>query len=255
MPDLELPLNASIEDILDRAYLEVYEKAMQFFYLQLSDLHVNLYLIEKITSFPHELFLDAFEKAVFLSCFVNNAIDMSFLIEMRLLDSSGDLYTFTRFSNKVQENVKDEYKKAFKKYRDAFKIQDKEINGIREELRHSRIAHLKSVYKEQLEKNTLKATHLYLPEIKEICDKLTAHFNYLAFSREYVFLPRSYRRPDLVTYKSDIEEVLDGIARNSDILNLPETNQEQWQTTRLSLTQKEIEHLNSYRKKLGIIEI
>ncbi len=253
MPDLDLPLDATIEDILDRAYLKVYEKDMQFLYFQFSDLHVNLYLIEKITSFPHELFLENSEKTVFLSCFVNNAIDMSILIEMRLLETSKDFFSFQDLKTGVQQNIKAEYKKAFNKCLKPYKL--KEVDKIRKDLRDSRIAHLKSTYKEHLEDNTLKATHLYLPKVKEICEKLTAQFNCFALNRKYMLLPRSYERPDLVTYKSDIEEVLDGIARNSDILNLPETNQEQWQTTRSSLTQKEIEQLNSYRKKFGMIEI
>ncbi len=66
-------------------------------------------------------------------------------------------------------------------------------------------------------------------------------------------LPIGY---DTDTSQSDIEQLLDGIARKSRILTMPEQEPEWWQNYRLpSLGESEKEQINMYRQKFGLTPI
>jgi len=66
-------------------------------------------------------------------------------------------------------------------------------------------------------------------------------------------LPIGY---DTDTSQSDIEQLLDGIARKSRVLTMPEEQPERWETYRLpSLTETEKEQINTYRQKFGLTPI
>jgi hypothetical protein len=57
------------------------------------------------------------------------------------------------------------------------------------------------------------------------------------------------------THTTDIEEILDGIAQRSSILNLPETNHYMWQMQKQNLSNDNKEKFNFYRRKFNLPEI
>jgi len=63
-------------------------------------------------------------------------------------------------------------------------------------------------------------------------------------------LPIGY---DTDTDQSDVEQLLNNIARKSRILTMPEDQSEWWATYQLpSLTKTEKEQINKYRQKFGL---
>ncbi|HEY2922103.1 MAG TPA: hypothetical protein VGK77_24245, partial [Candidatus Binatia bacterium] len=85
---------------------------------------------------------------------------------------------------------------------------------------------------------------------------LNSLLNALAFNVEYSMLPIPYdaraRRP---SEKTDIEEILDGIAKNSFFLNMPERYPERWRYRRPNLSGDKLDAFNHYRRKLDLSEV
>jgi hypothetical protein len=94
-----------------------------------------------------------------------------------------------------------------------------------------------------------------LIELKTLLDMVCEFFNALCFSE--------YCSPWFWTYlddarhsgKTDIQMLLDLVARTSPLLNLPEQEPEFWVFERAELTQDEIRTLNHYRRKFGLPEV
>ena len=55
--------------------------------------------------------------------------------------------------------------------------------------------------------------------------------------------------------KTDIEEILDGIAKNSFFLNMPERYPERWKYRRPDLTGDRLKNFNHYRRKFDLPEV
>jgi hypothetical protein len=55
--------------------------------------------------------------------------------------------------------------------------------------------------------------------------------------------------------KTDIEEILDGIARNSFFLNMPERHPERWKYRRPNLSGDKLKSFNHYRRKFDMPEV
>jgi hypothetical protein len=72
-------------------------------------------------------------------------------------------------------------------------------------------------------------------------------------------LPAEYslrvQHPVGVGHRTDIEEALDAVARNSALLNLPEQEPDMWGFQRTRLTEAEVVQLNRYRRKFGLPEV
>jgi hypothetical protein len=54
---------------------------------------------------------------------------------------------------------------------------------------------------------------------------------------------------------SDIDALLDSVARNSPLLNMPEKYPDHWVVYRADLSHEEIEILNKYRLRFGLPKI
>jgi hypothetical protein len=128
MPDLPISPEAIETDIVAPEHVEEYKNGMAFLYRELKNFHVNIYLIEKILQFPLKLFTDDIpDRAIFLSYFLDNAIDKCILIIANLIATrsrnSKDVYSLRTFQARVAELVKPEYKQAFDE-----RIQENELD-------------------------------------------------------------------------------------------------------------------------------
>ena len=72
-------------------------------------------------------------------------------------------------------------------------------------------------------------------------------------------LPMQYStrvvHPQGVDSRTDIERILDAIARESPILNLPEQHADYWSIYREGLSERDLEMLNSYRTKFNLTKV
>ena len=100
---------------------------------------------------------------------------------------------------------------------------------------------------------------LCLSEFKAIRDTFNDMFDALSFKTEHLMLPADYsprvQYPAGYDHRTDIEQILDSLARNSVLLNMPEQNPEQWPYQRAALSEQQIEHLNYYRRRFGLSEV
>ena len=98
--------NVSAKDVLEGSGLREYETGMNFFYSELVELNTITYLAEQIIQFPFDLFTH-FDNVIFFTIVMGSLHDSAVLIITRLAtDQDGDLFTLSRFKNKVRESVK-----------------------------------------------------------------------------------------------------------------------------------------------------
>ena len=74
-----------------------------------------------------------------------------------------------------------------------------------------------------------------------------------------MMLPLQYdpgvRHPIGTKHTTDLEDILDSIARNSFLLNMPEEHPDRWGHHRKRLGKKELDLLNKYRVKFDLPEL
>jgi hypothetical protein len=242
-------------DILNETALEYYKRGMDFFYLeQLVPLNVNLYILDKILQFPFALLVDP-KEMIFFTRVVDNFIQASVLTITRLAtDKGGDLFTITRFKNWVLENVRSQHREAVQyrlkqvKFDQATRIMAEKAKKLRD----ARFAHTKREQVFSLEEQD----RLDFSELQRLCDALNALLDALSFNVGRLMLPLPYapdvRRPPDANSRSDIERLLDGLARTSSLLNLPEKHPEVWAIRRQTLSPEALETINRYRVKLDL---
>ena len=242
----------SAKDVLDENGLAEYEAGINFFFSELVELNTFLYLAEKIMQFPFNLFASG-ENTVFFSMVLKSFHDAIVLSITRLVTDQGkDWFTLNVFKNKVRELIKPEFKNQFDERLRRARF-DKEVDSLLKktrDLRVNRIAHTSNAF-------ILSSIPLYrlsMNELSELRNALNFLLNTISFNTEYVMLPMSYNQID-TGGQPDIEEILDCLARNSHVLNLPENSLEEWRHSRLYLSEGDLSFLNQYRRKFNLPEV
>lgn len=247
----------SAQDVLEERGLDEYQAGMEFFYSELVELNVIVYLAEQIVNFPFELFAHP-DKTIFFSTVMRSFHDSAILIITKLVtDQQGDLYTLSRFKNRVLGLVRPDYKDAFKERLRESRF-DQEIRALLEkskELRSNRIAHTT----QDLISENIKVSRPSLSDIRRLRDALNSLLDTISFNVGHIMLPLPYEpsvlHPPLSNHKTDIEEILGCIARNSNLLNMPEKRPETWSRRRARLSEEQINKINFYRRKFDMPEV
>lgn len=251
MTDLSLEAHHTPEDILLEAALGDYNRGMNFFHLHLVELHTNIFHMEKILAFPLAFF--AGPDMIFFRQVIVNFYEASVLLITRMAtDQDGDLYTLLRFRNSLVRQTKPSYQKALQQRLAVgrFDLRTRDLLQKAADLRNKRIAHITQDFAREFSEQAFEKDGLSLIELKVLRDELNKLFMLLAFNRHYKMLPDSYDEST-----SDIDRILDGIAKNSRLLNMPEQQPDSWVEYRRSiLPQEKIDLINRYRKKLGLPE-
>ena len=248
--------NLNAKDVLEESGLDEYEAGMKFFCSELVELNIIVYLAEQMVDFPFELFAHS-DKTIFFGMVMRSFHDSAILIVTRLAtDQKGDLYTLSRFKNRVLESAKPEFKDSVKaRLREA--RFDQAVAGLLEkakELRRNRIAHTTR----DLISENIKVSRPTLSEVIRLRDALNSLLDALSFNVSHIMLPIHYAPNVLqsphISHKTDIEELLECVARNSNLLNMPEKSPERWNRRRAHLGEEKINKINFYRRKLGLPE-
>ena len=251
----------SPKDIIEESWLVSYEQNVEAIWWQLVRLNSTIFVLEKILSFPFDLFHPLPATKHFWNLVENALFETCILIIWRVgVDTVyTEGLTLQQFKNQVFQHLKtDEYriplKKALKKDNVQSSVSDLE-KKIRE-LRNNYIAHynLQRVTNPTAEQIRQR---IFLPsELKQYQNTLNGYFDLLCFGHKRAVLPLEYH-PD-VTHplgfdsQSDIERLLDNVARESALLNLPEKNPAYWFIYRQNLSEKSLKILNEYRAKFEL---
>jgi hypothetical protein len=239
------------EEILKPEELERYRAEMAYFHDKLAILHHNVYFVQKIADFPFDLFAMPYSD-YFLKLVVDSLLQLSVLQITKLMTDSGrDARKITGFNAFMNRAVKDEflpdYRKELRKV--GFTRRFHALVNKAKDLRDKHIAHSAGE----------TVAGLSFEEIKEIVQELTKLFNAASFETEYRYLILAYdptvQRSSHGDDRPDIERILDGIARDSSVLRLPEDNAMAWPHMRSSWSEKKIEQFNLYRRKCGLPEV
>jgi hypothetical protein len=242
------------EDAVFELALPEYQRGMSTFFGELVHLNLNIYFIERILEFPSNLFCERDD--AFLPLVVRNFVDVSLLIITRIVaDKSKRSFTLTQFRNRLlNEFLRREFRKSLqlRLKETRFEMQTKRLINKAVQIRNALVAHLT----EDVVRGDLEVERLYLADLKEMRDALNSLLGALALGTEYFLLPLNYH-PSVENpkgFRNDIERLLDSIARESPFFNYPERRAETWKFRRARLSEKDIEALNHYRRKLGLPE-
>jgi len=231
-----------------------YNRGMLAFALQLTNLNVDIFILDHLLSFPFHLF-PAPGGNLFFRMVVNNFLSASVLATTRVAgDQDPDFFTIPKFKNWLLQVVRPEYATEFRRHlrqlRFATTVRDLLRKAMR--IRHRHIAH---IFEEE-SPEPKQADILTFGELKTIRDSLNLLFAGLAFGTEHLFLPVQYlpnvQHSQGVDARPDIEQLLDLIADHSHLVRLPETHPEQWVYRQATLSERDLRLLNAYRAKFGL---
>jgi hypothetical protein len=241
-------------EILKPEAMEEHAEKMRYFHAFLSELHHNVYFVERIAEFPFDRFVHPVEDGV-LRMVAGNFLQVAVLQITKLVTDSGiDARTLLQFKNFMDGAVKDEHRDGYRKVLKAAKFNPRieRLIDKAKNLRDTRIAH----WVEPAPGAPVDA--LTFAEIKDIVREMTKLFDVAAFSTDYRYLRIAYdpevRHPAGHDARPDIERILDGVARDSPTLHLPESNPVAWPYARQSWPAARLEVFNRYRRKLGLPE-
>lgn len=255
----------SEEIALQPEHLDEYRQVMNFFHQSLYRLEKSLFIVDKIQEFPFDIFT-TIDDRVFLSHAVTVFLDDALLTVYKLVVDNTYSYTLQEFKNKISPTdrrisgfIKDAYRKLFDDSLSSlyFEQKTKLVRDDVNTLRNERVAH--STRDWVLGKSSIPA--LELGKFKDLVRATKTLFDALCFNTHRVLLPISYDpavvHPKHSDARPDIEKILDSIARESYLLNMPEQeiNPGAWAQQREALSVDEIQKLNSYREKLGLPEV
>ncbi len=244
------------EEVLVEERLPDYRKGMEFFHLELSKMNARIFILDHVVPFPFHLLSDCgslFFRFVFEDLF--NACLLT--ITRMTTDSAPDLFTLQRFKNDVLRWTKPMYSPALQARLRVVRFDANRDSLARraQHLRDERLAH----NQKSAIVGGARSHAVSLRELKTLEARLRPVLDALSFDTENVYLPLQYlptlNHPPGFDPRPDIEVLLDLIARDSSLLNLPETNPDKWQRRRRALSETDIFSLNRYRKRFGLSEV
>jgi len=247
------------QDLLEPTWLATYEQNIDVLHQQLVRLNSNIFILDKILPFPFGLFKPY--PRLFWNRVINALFETCILALWRIAVDSSDVgLTLRHLKNEIfQHFCEDEYKQHFAKVLKSTRIEES-VSALEPKittLRHDYIAHFNlaaniSPTPEQNEQRVL-----LFSELTSYRDAVNSFFDLLCFARKKLLLPLGYH-PDVIhpgDARSDIEQLLDCVARESIVLNLPEENPQHWEAFRKNLSEADVKKLNQYRAKFGLPEV
>jgi AbiU2 len=245
-------------DIIAPTHIAAYELEVGTIANEVTNFNANLYLMQKVFNFPWDLILDDYgpfweyvEKALFDSVILS--------IWKLCIDTEARGLTLSKLKN----NILRDYIKA--EFRDEFNARVKAadynaklaaVQGVYTEIRHNYVAHFNFMKNAKPTADEIKARQLDLKVIFDTRDLINTMYQVLSLDR-YAFLPVQYY-PDSMNLAvggppgTDIDKLLDLIAQNSEIVNMPERQADYWPIFKESRPPKEIEFILAMRKKFGM---
>lgn len=243
-------------EVIESSWLEEYERSIDRIWQQLVRLNINLYILDKLLNFPFDLFSPMPGQRTFFSIVRANLFEFSILTAWKMVE---DTLTLRRFKNEIRQHIRCKYKNSFDVAlkETKFERQIKPLVKPLKTLRDKRIAHLDKDF--NLSSQQIKEMRVSLSDLRVLRDALNQLFEVLCFGYQRHVLPIEYNpevwHPPGVDARSDIERLLDNVARDSPLLNMPENEPDRWPYFREGLPTDVLQVLNEYRRKFGLPEV
>jgi len=224
-------------------------------------LNANIYLLAKLIAFPFELL--GVDHQPCWTTIQRALLDGCVLAIWRVaLDTNPEGSTLLHIKNFLFLNLTDLKAKQF------LAIEMKRLSpgawesswGSKiEEIRHSYIAHHNLQKRFASTSEEVAAQRLTFDEIKIARDEIIEVFDVLTLGVGYQTNPIEYDPkvivPSQMDKRTDIEVLLDLMAKDSYLVNLPERNPQLWPHLLAGMTIKRREQLNAFRRKFSLPEV
>ncbi len=252
---IEKPLN----EILRQDFIETYKLEVKVIWDQIVVLNSYLYILKTILKFPLSLFKPL--KLLFWRLVVRSLYESSILICFKLIfDTDSKSLTISKLKNKiisnlVDDSIKSEVIQNLKQI--DFSKKNEELGRRINKIRNKFVAHIDRDWNTIVEKESLNDIVLNFNELFELSESIDELFEILCFNEQRLTHYPEYAPSSKVKYQTrqetDIEEILLLLVKNSNLLNMPESQPAFWpiyKKTNLSLD--DLELLNQYRNRFGL---
>lgn len=236
-------------DILHPDWLPSYQEQITQLYLQACHLTNNLFLLERIVTFPFHLFPS--KHRTFWRLVSQSLYESSLLCAWRIaIDSNGNILTIKRFKNEVLKHIqRDAIKKEVQKRLRTLNFEKKlkKIQDCITDYRHCRVAHYQP-------RQDIALPHVIV--LAEVRDAVIELMRFLGFEEHFEFLVLEYnpavKHPAGTETRPDVERLLDDCALSSRLISMPEKDPVRWDHRRRRMTRKDIQLFNEYRAKFKL---
>ena len=216
---------------------------------QLTYLRTTLYLLNEMAGFP--IWVVAWDQQIFLRITARSFYDSVVLAVTQLVaDDSDDVITLFKFRNAVAGMLLPEAVNSFRGRlkHTKFDAATRDLADRVRNVRNTRVAH--SSVRE------IPST-VSINELEQLVAAVEKLYEPLLFRASAWFLPIDYVpevRAINAPVKTDIEEVLDGFARRSYTINMPERNRFAWPHHREQMPPEKLAAINRWRVRIGLPE-
>ncbi len=244
--------------LLDPEWLEEYRRKREALYDDLVLLNSNLYIMDKIAGFPFDLF-EPLSKT-FWDCIFVSMVETNVSIIYRIaIDNHKDVLTLPNLMDDIPNHLQaQEARNEFLSRRDElmFKKRFRESTDYFLKERHNHIAHFNLRANTEITAEGIQRRGQITSRMRHACELLNSLFDLISLGLGHAKLLHNYNPgityPADMDSRTDIEVVLDRIAQDSALLNMPEQRRDFWPHYRRNLSESEMEKLNKYRKKFGL---
>lgn len=225
---------------------------MTFFRNQLVDLHMTLHFVKKITNFPFSTL--GYLTQPFFATVKRKFVDASLLIINKLMNNTGgNRPILPDFVEQIPDLMKPKYHETYFEQVQDHQLDDEAIDLIErvQIITNNRIIRYGAYNEQEAD------IRLSRDEIFHLRDVITGLYEALEFRYvQNMWLVVDYLQDYNVSNESraDIDKILDSMARESRILNMPEQQPELWKHTKQRFNREELEVINEYRRKFGLPE-
>ena len=251
------------ENFICPKYLDTYTREIETIWQQVIGLNAYIYCIEHIKEFPFDLFKH--NPSPFWTCVEKSMFEsLSMVINRIFIDKSCNTLTLKKFKDEIVDCfIREECKEQFLKELEGCQFgkigaDDTDIVSKFKTLRDKRFAHLDIKFNTDISDKNIEKRTVYLTEICEFRENIITLSLMLnlghVFRRtdpETDFYDLNYPLADAKD-PSDIEVLLDTIAKKSAIMNMPKEDPEGWRLYRKLFDDSQIEIFNRYREKFDL---
>jgi hypothetical protein len=249
------------EDVLSEEAFPTYDEMMRGIWPHIIALNTNLYLLSKIIAFPFAFlgidpqpYWTATQRALFDGCIL--------VLWRVVLDTNPAGRTLIHVKNQLFASLQDgrALKALAEVMEEDFPSGWQTAWGAKvEEIRHNYVAHFDFHKHVRPTEEDVKQRALSLSDLKEVQEQVMDLFDVLALGVGFMAIPLEYdpgvRKGAHEDQRSDIERLLDSLARESHLVNLPESNPLLWPWELKRMSAEDRDRLNAFRRRFGLSEV
>jgi hypothetical protein len=177
-------------DVIRSDWLPEYENLREILHRELVTFNTRLFTLEKLETFPFELFIPMYDDRIFWQTARNALIEATVIVAWRIvLDPDADTLTLQRFHDEIFKNLRDESAREHLSSRMKqidFKNRVKDLGDKIKNARHNHLAHLNRQLQltppkpQEMEKLVLR-----LGDLKSLLEATRELFNALCFEHRH----------------------------------------------------------------------